>query len=187
MDIKHLKEDMVSSEFLYDGKVVKLYRDIVSLPNGEKSVREYIKHVGAVCVVPVTNDGEIVCVRQYRYSVSQVLLEIPAGKLDSAEEDPVSAALRELREETGATCKELVSLGIYYGSPAIMGEKIYMYLAKGLEFGDMDLDEDEFLECIKIPAKELEDMIYSGDVTDGKTQSAVLKALHILRKDCMDL
>ncbi len=185
MDIKHLKEDMVSSEFIFDGKVVKLYRDVVSLPNGEESIREYIKHVGAVCVVPVTDDGDIVCVRQYRYSIAQVLLEIPAGKLDSSEEDPMSAVLRELREETGATCKELISLGEYYGSPAIMGERIYMYLAKGLEFGDMDLDEDEFLECVRIPAKELEDMIYSGKVTDGKTQAAVLKALHLLRKDGM--
>ena len=143
MNIKDLIEETVSSELLYDGKVVHLYKDVVSLPNGERSIREYIKHMGAVCVVPVTDAGEIVCVRQYRYSIAQVLLEIPAGKLDSWEENPQSAVLRELKEETGATCRELIPLGEYYGSPAIMGERIYMYLATGLEFGEMDLDEDE--------------------------------------------
>ena len=182
MDIKDLIEKTVSSEFLYDGKVVHLYKDVVSLPDGSESIREYIKHVGAVCVVPVTDEGEIVCVRQYRYSIAQLLLEIPAGKLDSKDEDPMAATLRELREETGATCRELISLGEYYGSPAIMGERIFMYLATGLEFGDMDLDDDEFLEVVKIPAKELEEMIYRGEVTDGKTQAAVLKALHLLRE-----
>lgn len=187
MDIKDLIEKTVSSEFLYDGKVVHLYKDVVSLPNGSESIREYIKHVGAVCVVPVTDDGDIVCVRQYRYSISQILLEIPAGKLDSKDEDPREATFRELREETGATCRELISLGEYYGSPAIMGERIFMYLATGLEFGDMDLDDDEFLEVVKIPAKELEKMIYSGEITDGKTQAAVLKALHLLRDRGMNI
>ena len=187
MDINHLIEKTVSSEFLYDGKVVHLYKDVVSLPDGSESIREYIKHVGAVCVVPVTEVGEVVCVRQYRYSISQVLLEIPAGKLDSKDEDPVEATLRELREETGASCRELISLGEYYGSPAIMGERIFMYLATGLEFGDMDLDDDEFLEVVKIPAKELEEMIYKGEVTDGKTQAAVLKALHLLRDRGMNI
>ena len=187
MDINNLIEKTVSSEFLYDGRVVHLYKDVVSLPNGSESIREYIKHVGAVCVVPVTDDGEIVCVRQYRYSIAQVLLEIPAGKLDGADEDPVEATLRELREETGATCRELISLGEYYGSPAIMGERIFMYLAMGLEFGEMDLDDDEFLEVVRIPARELERMIYSGEVTDGKTQAAVLKALYILRERGMNI
>ena len=107
--------------------------------------------------------------------------------IDAAYAESYIAALRELREETGATCRELVSLGEYYGSPAIMGERIFMYLATGLEFGDMDLDDDEFLEVVKIPAKELEEMIYSGKVTDGKTQAAVLKALHLLRERGMKI
>ena len=187
MDINDLVEKTVSSEFLYDGKVVRLYKDVVLLPDGSTSIREYIKHVGAVCVVPVTDDGDIVCVRQYRYSIGQPLLEIPAGKLDSKDEDPIDATLRELREETGAICRELIPLGEYYGSPAIMGERIFMYIATGLEFGEMDLDDDEFLQVVRIPAKELEKMIYSGEVTDGKTQAAVLKALHLLRGRGMDI
>ncbi|MBO5745229.1 MAG: NUDIX hydrolase, partial [Clostridia bacterium] len=90
------------SELIFDGKVVHLYRDIVTLPNGNESMREYVKHLGAVCVIPITNSGEVVLEKQYRYAVGETLIEIPAGKLDSADEDPYEAALRELREETGA-------------------------------------------------------------------------------------
>ena len=153
------------------------------LPNKKESVREYVKHVGAVCVVPVTSEGNIICVKQYRYPFSDVLLEIPAGKLDNREEDPYTAALRELREETGAICKELIPLGKYYSSPAILDECIHMYLAINLEFGNTDPDDDEFLDVVSIPAKELERMIYAGEISDGKTQVAVLKALYTLREN----
>ena len=178
--MEELFEKKLESELIFDGKVVHLYRDKVELPDGNTSIREYVKHLGAVCVVPVTDEGEIVLVRQYRYAIERELLEIPAGKLDYAGEDPYEAALRELREETGATCESLAFIGEYYGSPAIMGERIYVYLAEGLTFGENDLDDDEFLTVEKMPVDELVRLICDGTITDGKTQAAVLKAVNII-------
>ena len=177
-----LIEKNKESELIFDGKVVHLYRDIVTLPNGGESVREYVKHLGAVCVIPITDDGRVILERQYRYAVGETLIEIPAGKLDYAGEDPVSAALRELREETGAVPSELIPMGIYYGSPAIMGEKIYMYMARGLSFGKDDLDKDEFLEVFTLPLNEAVEMVLRGEISDGKTQTAILRAKMMLER-----
>ena len=183
--IDTLREVGTSSECIFDGTVLHVYRDEILLPDGKPAHREYIKHVGAVCVVPLTDEREVICVRQYRYPFSDVLLEIPAGKLDSPDEDPREAAIRELREETGAECRELTYLGAYYGSPALIGETIHMYLAEGLSFGTQDLDEDEFLETERIPLSLLVEDILEGKVPDGKTQAAVLRAHLMLarRKD----
>ena len=180
-DIKAFEEKQKSSQLIFDGKVLHLYRDEIYLPDGREAYREFCRHNGAVCVVPVTEEGEVICVRQYRYAVGQMMLEIPAGKLDTPDEDPTSAALRELKEETGATCKSLTYMGVYLGSPAILAETTHMYLAEGLEFGDTHLDEDEFLETEKIPLSTLVDMIVKGEVPDGKTQAAVLRADYSIR------
>ena len=177
------EEKTVSSEFIFDGKVVHLYCDKVALPDGNIATREYVKHIGAVCVVPVTDEGEVVCVRQYRYAVGRAMLEIPAGKLDSPDEDRREAALRELREETGASCKRLDYIGKYYSSPAILDECIYMYIARGLDFGETDLDDDEYIETEKIPVDELVRMICNGEISDGKTQAAVLKAAILINAE----
>ena len=177
-----LIEKTVQSELIFDGVVVHLYRDIVSLPNGGQSVREIIKHVGAVCVVPITDEGEVHLERQYRYAVDEILTEIPAGKLDSADEDHAEAALRELREETGAIPKNLIDMGIFYGSPAIMGEKIHMYMATGLTFGERNLDDDEFLDVFRMPLDEAVEEIMAGRMPDGKTQAAILRAAALLKK-----
>ncbi len=182
MDIKDFEEKTLSSELLFDGKVVHLYKDDIELPDGRTSIREYVRHIGAVCVVPLTDEGEVICVRQYRYPLADVVLEIPAGKLDSRDEDPEAAVRRELREETGAVCGKLTYLGKYYSSPAILDERIHMYLAEELTFGERDLDEDEFLEVVKIPIEELAEMICRGEVIDGKTQSGVMKTVYILNK-----
>ncbi len=175
MNNNNLQETTLSSTLIYDGKIVHLYRDEIVLPNGHTSIREVIRHVGAVCVVPLTEEGEVICVRQYRYPHACVLLEIPAGKLDSKEEDRPSAALRELREETGARCTRLTSIGQLLSTPAFVDEVIDMYLAEGLTFGETDPDEDEFLDIVRIPLPELVDQILCGEVTDAKTQAAVLK------------
>ena len=182
-NIDALREIPVASENIFDGTVLHVYRDDILLPDGKPAHREYIKHVGAVCVVPLTDKGEVICVRQYRYPFSDVLLEIPAGKLDSSDEDPDLAARRELREETGADCKSLTYLGKYYGSPALIGETIHMYLAEGLSFGELDLDEDEFLEVERIPLSELVREILDGNVPDGKTQAAVLRVAMIKKEE----
>ena len=178
----HLIETPLASELIYDGKIVHLYKDNVLLPNGQSALREVIRHVGAVCVVPLTDEGEVVCVRQFRYPHAKVLLEIPAGKLDSKEEDRPSAALRELREETGALCQTLTPLGQLLSTPAFVDEVIDMYLAEGLTFGDTDPDEDEFLDVVRIPLEDMVDMILRGDVTDAKTQAAVLKVWAMKQK-----
>ncbi len=177
-----LMETCISSKLIYDGKVVHLYVDRVSLPNGAESVREYVRHIGAVAVLPLTDEGEVICVRQYRYAHGCVLTEIPAGKLDSADEDHVGAALRELREETGAHCQKLTYLGLFRSTPAILNEKIDLYLAEGLTFGETDLDEDEFLDVVRIPLSELVDQVLAGEITDGKTQVAILQTNEILRR-----
>jgi ADP-ribose pyrophosphatase len=171
-----LCESPLESQEIFDGRVVHLFRDEVRLPNGERAVREVIRHGGAVCVVPLTQQGEVVCVCQYRYPHAKVLLEIPAGKLDSKEEDHEEAARRELAEETGYTAKELIPLGKFYPACAYSDETIWMYLAKGLKMGDRHPDADEFLDVELIPLKDLVTEVLAGRIPDAKTQIAVLKA-----------
>ncbi len=180
-DISKFEEKELSSESLFRGKIIDVYLDTVRLPDGAEATREVIRHNGAVCVVPVTDEGEVLCVKQYRYPFSRVTTEIPAGKLDSPDEDHREAALRELREETGADCSELVFIGELYSSPAILDEVIYMYYAKGLTFGETDPDDDEFIEPLRIPMSELIRMIADGRICDAKTQAAVLKTALILK------
>ena len=179
---EQLEEKMISSENIFDGKVLHVRFDKIRLPNGKEATREYCHHNGAVCVIPIDSDGCVICVRQYRYAMHTDMLEIPAGKLDTPDENHEQAVLRELREETGAVCKKLTYLGEYWGSPAILDEKIYMYMAEELTFGNTDFDEDEFIEIVKVPLKALEDMVLEGKIRDGKTQSAVLRASAMLNR-----
>ncbi len=181
-ELERLQETCAASELIFDGRVVHLYVDKVNIAGGGQSTREYIKHLGAVAVLPLTEAREVICVRQYRYAVGRILTEIPAGKLDFAGEDRPTAALRELREETGAVCESLTSLGLYLGSPALLDEKIDLYLAEGLSFGEQELDEDERLDVVKIPIAELVDAALQGALPDGKTQLAVLKVWELLRR-----
>ena len=178
-----LEEKTISSKLIYDGKVVKLYEDEVELPNGRPATREYVRHVGAVCILPLTDDGQVVLERQYRYPFDEILTEIPSGKLDSPDEDPTLAALRELQEETGIVPREIVYLGDYLGSPAIFGERIRMFLARGLTFREQKLDEDEFLEVFQMPLQEAVEKALAGELPDGKTQLAVLRVHAMLQKE----
>ena len=180
LPIEALEEKEISSTNIFDGKVLHVRLDKISLPNGKEATREYCHHNGAVCVIPITDEGDVICVRQYRYAMHEAVLEIPAGKLDSPNEDHESAVRRELREETGAVCKKLIYLGEYWGSPAILDEKIYMYLAQELTFGDTEFDEDEFIEIVRIPLAKLTQMVIDGKIRDGKTQAAILRANAVL-------
>lgn len=178
----NLQEIQVSSETIYDGNVLHVREDMVELPNKNIASRELIRHIGAVCVIPVTDDGKVIVERQFRYPVNRVILEIPAGKLDSADEDRLEAAKRELREETGMTAEKWTDIGEYLPAPAYSDERITMYLATGLHSGEQDLDDDEFLEVFRVPLKELVDDVMAGKISDGKTQIAVLKAWEIMKE-----
>ena len=176
-----LEERKLSSEVVFDGKILNVRLDAVELPNGKRAQREYVHHIGAVAVLPLTDEGDVILERQVRYPFHDILVEIPAGKLDSPEEDPRKAALRELREETGAQASELIYLGDYYGSPAILDERIRLYLARGLTFAAQEPDEDEFIEIFRMPLAALVEEVLSGNIPDGKTQVATLRAAAMLR------
>ena len=182
MEFQNLNEVQTGSQEIFDGVVVHLYKDTVQLPNGKPAIREVIRHVGAVAVVPVTDDGKVIVERQFRYPLNQVITEIPAGKLDSFTEDRLAAAQRELREETGYTADHWQELGDFHPTAAYCDEKITLYLATGLHLGERELDEDEFLNVMAVPMEELVADIMVGRITDGKTQAAILKAYYLLKK-----
>lgn len=175
-----LRETQLSSREIFDGRILHVFEDTVRLPNGAAASREYLRHIGAVCVIPVLEDGSALVERQYRYPVAQVLTEIPAGKLDAKDEDHLLAAQRELREETGATAERWTSLGLFYPACAYSDEAIEMYLAQGLHFGERHLDADEFLNVARVPLTELVEDVMAGRIPDAKTQIAILKADRLL-------
>lgn len=174
-----LFEKQLTSKQLFDGKIIKLYYDEVELPNGKMSFREIVRHSGAVCVIPVDDEGYVTMIRQFRYPFGRPLLEIPAGKLEPNEE-PLSAVSRELEEESGIRADKIESLGIIYTTVAFTDEKIYAYLATGLTYHDSHPDDDEFLEIEKIHISKLVEMVMNGEIKDSKTQICILKANAIL-------
>ena len=179
---EHLEETELSSEVKYDGALLHIRRDTVRLPNGKTATREYNIHYGAVCIIPLLENGDVLLERQYRYPLREVITEIPAGKLDAPDEDPLEAAQRELREETGATAAEWHALGLFCPTGAYSTERIYMYLARGLTFGARELDEDEFLNVFRMTLDELVDKVLAGEIPDAKTQAAALRAKLMLER-----
>ena len=175
-----LTEKVLKSEPVFDGRVINLRVDTVTLPDGNTSIREVIAHPGGVCVMAVDDEENVFMVRQYRYSTKQVLLEIPAGKLEYGE-DYFEAAKRELEEEAGVVAENYVYLGYFYPTPAYCEEKIHMYFASGLTKTRQNLDDDEFLEVEKIPYDSLLEMISKGEIIDGKTALAALRAREYIK------
>ena len=178
-----LTERGVSREEIYGGKVLRVVRDDVVLPDGRAATREFCIHIGAVAVLPLLPDGRVIMERQYRYAHSRVFLEIPAGKLDFSDEPPLSAAKRELLEESGAVADSYTFLGELDTTPAITNERIYLYLARGISMGERSLDEDEFIDLEFIHIDELYEMVMRGEIKDAKTQIAVLKTKEILKNE----
>jgi len=174
-----LYEKKLTSKQIFDGKVVKLFVDTVELPDGREAIREIVRHPGAVCVIPVTNEGEVIMVKQYRYAFEQIMLEIPAGKLEPGE-DPLEAVKRELEEESGVVANNIEYMGEIFTTVAIFDEKIHAYLATDLVFNNAHPDDDEFLEVERIPLKTLVDMVMNGEIKDSKTQICILKAHKLL-------
>ena len=174
--MKHLEEKQISREEIFKGVALHVVKDEILLPNGKRSVREISLHNGAAAVIPILPDGRVVMERQYRYAHGRVMLEIPAGKLDTPDEIPIEAAKRELREETGAVAKKITSLGKIAPSPALINEVIHLFMAEDLSFGASELDEGEFLDIELIHLDTLYEMVMRGEITDSKTQIAILKA-----------
>lgn len=174
-----LFEKKLNSKQIFDGVVVKLYVDDVELPDGKKTIREIVRHPGAVCVIPIDSDENVIMIKQFRYPFSEVLLEVPAGKLEP-NEDPLEAVKRELEEESGVVADNVEYIGTMYTTVAIIDEKIHMYLATGLTYKNAHPDDGEFLEVEKIPLKTLVEMVMDGKIPDSKTQIAILKAEKIL-------
>ena len=177
----HLYEKTLDSLVIHEGKIVTLTKDTVELENGEKAFREVVHHHGGVCIVPINENDEILFVKQFRYPFKDILLEIPAGKLEK-DEDHYECGKRELLEETGATASEFTYIGVMYPTTGYVPEKIHMYYAKGITFTQQKLDDDEFLDIVKIPFDKAVEMIMSNEIPDAKSQIAILKTAKILGK-----
>ncbi len=175
------EETTIFKNTIYKGKILNLRVDIAELPNGREAAREFVEHNGGVTVAALTDDMELLFVRQFRYPYMQEVLELPAGKLE-ADENPLRAGKRELREEAGVTAEQYINLGQFFPSPGYTNEIIYLYGAIGLKDCEQDLDEDEFLNVEKIPLNKAVEMILNNEITDGKTQAAVLKLAALLDK-----
>ena len=174
-NFENLKETQRESREIFDGKILHVFEDTVELPDGKSATREYMRHVGAVCVVPLLDDGSVLLERQYRYPVGEVLVEIPAGKLNDKLEDPREAAARELLEETGAVAGALIFLGRFLPACAYSDELIHMYAAKSITFREQKLDADEFLNVFTMPLEKAVREVLAGNIPDAKTQTALLK------------
>lgn len=167
-----LIETKIEGETLYDGKILRLERDKVILENGNTAYREVVRHNGGACIVPVTKDNEILFVKQYRYPFSKVIMELPAGKFE-IKEQPELCAKRELREETGAI-GEVEYLTEIYPTPGYSSEIIYIYAAFNVEIGSLSLDEDEFIDVVKVDINSAFEMVKNGEIKDAKTIVGIL-------------
>lgn len=169
-----LYEKTLNENEIFSGRIIKVNRDEIELPNGKKSTREVVYHHGGVCVAALTEKDELIFVRQFRYPYREVVLELPAGKLEKGE-DPYEAGLRELGEEAGVTSEKMLSLGKFYPTPGYCSEIIHLYFAENLTAVGQHLDDGEFLNVEKISLKKAVQMVMDGEIVDGKTQAAVLK------------
>lgn len=175
----HLQEKTLTSDVKYEGPIFTVTHDTAELENGNTAVRDVLIHHGGVCVVPVTDEGEILLVKQFRYPFRTVTREVPAGKLEKGESH-AECGRRELLEETGYTCEEYIYLGEMLPTPAYNTEITHIYLAKGLTFSRQQPDEDEFIDVERIPLEEAVRQVMDGTIRDGKTQIAILKAARLL-------
>ena len=166
----------------YSGIIVDVTVDQAQLPNGRVALREVVHHPGGVTILPLDDEGCVYCVRQFRYPYGEILLEVPAGKLERGE-DPFECARRELSEETGFTADNWQSLGCLYTSPGYSGETLYLYLARGLRAGEAHPDEGEFLSVERIPLAQLLEQVMDGRIRDAKTVAAVLKTAYFLKNE----
>ncbi|HSU79181.1 MAG TPA: NUDIX hydrolase [Candidatus Angelobacter sp.] len=181
--MRDLTEKTIESRVLFEGRIIDVYLDTVELPNGKQSTREIVKHPGAVAIIPMTENGELLLVRQFRKALEKEIYEIPAGKLEKGE-DPKTCALRELEEETGYKTDSIEKVASFYTSPGFADELIHIYYTQSLKKGTEKLDEDEFLELVSVSLNEAKDMVTDGRIHDAKTVYAVqyLEILELKQK-----
>ena len=172
-------EKTLHSQDVFVGKVIHVTNDEVELENGNTAMREVVGHPGGVCVAALTENEELLFVRQFRYPYKEVLLELPAGKLEKGQ-TPLENGKRELLEETGAIGREYMTLGKLYPSPGYCGEIIHLYFCRVDHYENQQPDEDEFLDFIKIPLNKAVEMVLNGELPDAKTQTAVLKTAMLI-------
>lgn len=175
-----LTEKIINTKRIYDGKVINVRVDYVELPDSTFAKREIVEHNGGVGIIPITEEGEVLMVAQYRSAAQCVMLEIPAGKLEIGE-DPLECGKRELIEETGYSGDEFIYLGSYYATPAYCQEKLSIYLARALKWQGQNLDDEEFLNIKKYKLDDLYDMVMNNEIIDCKTAIAILKAKAFLK------
>ena len=171
---EEMKVERLDRQLIHKGRLFEYYQDTVRIPNGNIDTYDYIKHKGAAAVVPVTDDGKILMVRQYRNALDRVTLEVPAGGLNSVDEPTLDAAGRELEEETGFVSDDIEYLATVRTTVAFCNEKIDIYVARNLKETIQHLDEDEFITPIPMEVGELVNMILAGEIEDSKTISAIL-------------
>lgn len=176
-----LKEEMVSQKTVYEGYIVNVRMDKAKLMDGRIANREVVSHPGAVAVFAMDEEGNVILVRQFRYAMGEVVLELPAGKLEPGE-DPADSGLRELEEETGLVPKIYEPMGCIYSSPGIFEEKIHLFFARDLVQGPDHPDDGEFVEVVRIPYAQLVDMAARGEIKDSKTLAGILKASLLLKE-----
>jgi len=174
------EEDTISSERIYEGKILNLRRDKVHVHSGQESYREIVEHNGGVAIAAVTQEGKMVLVRQYRKAAGKVLLEVPAGKIEKDEDSHLKVAIRELKEETGYTAGKMTFMSYFYTSVGYSTEIIYLYLALHLTPGETSFDEHEAIEIEEYSIDDLKKMIKTGAICDAKTIAAILLTEHEL-------
>lgn len=169
------KETTLSQKYIHRGKIINLRIDEVELPGGKRSSREIVEHNGGVGIVALNEKNEIMLVKQYRKPFDEVIIEIPAGKIEK-NEDPFLCAMRELEEETGKKPLKMQLMNVIYTSPGFSNEKLYLYFCREMENGRLNPDEDENLELICIKFDDALNMIYNGEIKDAKTIAGILTA-----------
>ena len=177
---KDLSEETIRGEWMFRGKLLQVRRDLVRLPDGASTEREYIEHPGAVMIIPLLESGELVMERQYRYPLRRDILELPAGKIDPGE-SPLACARRELLEETGYVASNWRYVGTTHPMAGYSDERIEIYLARGLTHQGANPDDDEHLEVFKLPLATALEWVREGRITDAKTVIGLFWAERILR------
>lgn len=174
-------EKTIKKNTLFEGKIITVRSDDIQLPDGRPAFREIVEHPGGVCVAPITPEGNLIFVRQYRYAFSETIIELPAGKLEKGE-DPFEAGKRELEEETGYVADSFVDCGKVYATPGYCSEIIHLYAAYNMHKTAMHLDDGEFLEVFEMPIGKAVEMVLNNEIRDGKTQILILKVAALMEK-----